>query len=116
MPSVNNSGEPLSLLGPLHVILLPECLGFSDPRELGRALLEHRYGLSHQDVHLLEQIAAGSTSKEITQQLDLAEEKTVKRRIQRLYLKLAVSGRAQAAVIAAQFGLVTAKVPAQRPE
>ena len=116
MPGINNSGEPLSLLGPLHVILLPVCLGFTDRRELGKALIEHRYGLSQQDVRLLEQIAEGSTSKEIIQKLDLAEEKTVKRRIQRLYAKLQVSSRAEAGAIAGLFGLVTVKVPAQRPE
>jgi DNA-binding NarL/FixJ family response regulator len=98
----------------LRILLLLDDRRFMDSRELGRALIAWKHSLSHDEVFLLEYIADGLTNDEIAGKLDVAEEKTVKGRIQRLYSKLHVTGRVQAAVVATQYGLVAAK--ATRPQ
>ena len=107
--------QPDSLIV-LRIFLLVHDRGLLDPFELGRALIAWNYRLSQEEVFLLEYIADGLTNNEIAEKLAVAEEKTVKSRIQRLYSKLQVTGRVQAAVIAAQYGLVAGKATLPRAE
>ena len=79
-------------------------------------MIARRYRLSHDEVLLLEHIAGGTTNDKIAEILVLAEKKTVKRRIQRLYKKLGVKGRVPATIVAAQFGLVAAEGTAPEVE
>ena len=95
----------ISLSGPLRTILIPESLGFDDPLELGRALIAWKYELSRNEVLLLESVSAGLTNAQIAERMEVAEENTVKRRLKVLFRKLGVRHRAQAASIAARFGI-----------
>jgi len=108
MKPTDNSARSMyvaSLAGPLRSILIPEGLGFRDHRELGRAIAAWKYGLSRDEVRLLEYIAAGFTNPEIAAELCLAEENTVKNRLKGLFRKLGIRHRTQAATIAALHGI-----------
>ena len=115
MAAINNPGEFPSLIGTLRMILLLQRLGFT-PLELGQALIAWRYQLSREEVQLLQQIAEGFTNPEIAEILGVAEEKTVKSRIHRLYAKLGATGKVRASVLAAQFELFAPKVSAPTTE
>jgi DNA-binding NarL/FixJ family response regulator len=101
----------MNLPGPLQLIFLLVHLGFQDPREIGKALIAWKYGLTRDEVSLLQYIAEGLTNDKIAAASGARELKTVKSRIQRLYNKLGVKGRVQATVVAVQSGLIQAKVP-----
>ena len=105
MPSPEKEPSVLSLNGALRSILIPESLGFDDPRELGRAMVAWKYGLSRCEVQLLELITEGLTNSEIAAQMGVAEENTIKQRLKILFRKLQTRHRVQTAVIAAQFGI-----------
>lgn len=96
--------RPMSLFGPLQVLLVPQGIGFDDPKEFGRAIAAWTYGLSRQEVTLLEHIARGLTNGEIAEQLGVAEENTVKNRIKAVFKKLGVDNRVQAAQIPTYYG------------
>lgn len=105
MPYPEKSPVVVSLTGPLRSILIPESLGFEDPRELGRAMVAWKYDLSRQEVQLLELIAEGLTNWEIAERVSVAEENTIKQRLKVLFRKLGVRHRVQTASIAARFGI-----------
>jgi DNA-binding NarL/FixJ family response regulator len=105
MAAVGKSRQPMSLSGPLRSILIPRALGFDDPRELGRAMVAWQYDLSREDVRLLEHVARGLTDSEIAARMRVAEQNTVKNRLRKLYIKLGVHNRTQAAIVAALYGL-----------
>ena len=105
MPSPERGTRVLSLSGPLRSILIPESLGFDDPRELGRAMVAWKYDLSRGEVQLLELITEGLTNSEIAAQMGVAEENTIKQRLKILFRKLQIRHRVQTAVIATQFGI-----------
>lgn len=62
-------------------------------------------GLTNQERDILEQVGRGRTNKEIGKQLFLAEQ-TVKNKLSVIYQKLKVNNRAEAAMRAAQEGLL----------
>lgn len=94
-----------SLIGPLRQILIPESAGFENPRELGRAMMAWKFGLSPAEIRLLEFVVAGFTNAEIAERMELEEENTVKQRLKLVFRKLGIRHRVQAASIAVQFGL-----------
>ena len=96
--------RPMSLFGPLQVLLVPQGIGIDDPKEFGRAIAAWIYRLSHEEVILLEYIAQGLTNSEIAEQLGVLEENTVKKRIKAVFNKLGVNNRVQAAQIPAVYG------------
>jgi DNA-binding NarL/FixJ family response regulator len=105
MPPTENRSAVIGLTGPLRSILIPESLGFENPRELGRAMVAWKYDLSRQEVQLLELIAEGLTNVEIAERMSVAEENTIKQRLKVLFRKLGVRHRVQTANIAARFGI-----------
>jgi DNA-binding NarL/FixJ family response regulator len=98
------------------VIFVPQYFYSTDPLELGKALIAWRYGLNREEVVLLGYIAGGFKSKQLLEKLGVAEEKTIRSRIKRLYMKLKVDSRVDATVIAVQFGMVAPKVAGPAPE
>jgi len=97
--------ELMSLAGPLRQILIPESVGFENPRELGRAMMAWRFDLSSDEIRLLEFVVCGLTNAQIAERMELAEENTVKQRLKVVFRKLGIRHRVQAASIAAQFGI-----------
>lgn len=95
----------MSIAGPLRSILIPEALGFNDPKELSRALLAWRFDLSRQEVRILEHLARGLTDVQIAAQMRSAGLNTVKKSMRNIFSKLGVHNRTQAAIIAAIYGL-----------
>jgi DNA-binding NarL/FixJ family response regulator len=105
MPAPEKPPGVMSLMGPLRRVMLPEALGFENPRELGRAMLAWKFDLSRTDVRLLELVAEGLTNAEIAERLAVADENTVKQRLKILFRKLGVHNRVQATNVAVQFGI-----------
>jgi DNA-binding NarL/FixJ family response regulator len=61
--------------------------------------------LTHREVEVLQQLAAGSTNKEIAQELCISEH-TVKSHVIHVFNKIGVNDRTQASVWAASQGLL----------
>ena len=116
MKQFYESGEVIGLQGYMAPLFIPRNLGFTDPREIGQALIAWRFKLSHDEVLLLELVATGLSNNQIAAQLDLAEEKTVKNRIHSIYIKLDACNRAEATRVAVEFGICREKVYSRRPD
>ena len=105
MANPERSRAIVSLGGLLRPIFIPVSVGFEDPREIGRAMVAWKYGLSRQEVRILEFVARGLTNIEIAGRMGLDDENRVKQTLKLLFSKLRIRHRAQAAHIAAQFGI-----------
>lgn len=105
MANPERSHAIVSLGGLLRPIFIPISVGFEDPRDVGRAMVAWKYGLTHHEVGILELLARGLTNMEIAERMGLWDENKVKQALKLLFSKLRIRHRAQAASIAAQFGL-----------
>ena len=110
-----SAGSPLnSIYGELRPIYIPTGIGYDDPREVGRALADHRYNLTPKELEALEYVASGLTNGELAIALNLTEDK-VKDLLESLYKKLGVNNRTEAAFIALRFGLGEESPKVRRP-
>ncbi|WP_066987191.1 response regulator [Streptomyces sp. NRRL F-4489] len=101
--AVREAAAGRSLLGPGAVAALMERLRTGRKPKRG---LDAFPDLTERERQLLELIGEGLTNRQIGQRLFLAE-KTVKNYVSRLFVKLGVERRAQAAVIAGQAAVLT---------
>lgn len=85
-----------------HLALTDDGAGTGDHGGIGRQDVR----LTQHEIEVLTRVARGLSDKEIGAQLFLAES-TVKSRLRRLYLKLGLKNRSQAAVFALERGLLT---------
>jgi DNA-binding NarL/FixJ family response regulator len=108
--------ESMSLYGSLRSVLIPQDIGFEDPREIGRALAQRRYDLSRTDIQVLEYVVQGLSNAQIAERMRVVEEGTIKSRLSSIFSKLGVNHRAQAAAIVMKFGFGPAMVGIVRPE
>jgi DNA-binding NarL/FixJ family response regulator len=66
-----------------------------------------KLGLTQREVHVLKQVAAGLSNKQIAKRLGLSE-KTVRNHLSRAFNKLGATNRTEAVMSAVRVGLVTA--------
>lgn len=115
-PSITFQGGVDTLQGKMCMFAIPNYLGFNDPKELGRALLQRRYDLNRKDVEALECLTRGLTNGQLCEALGLADEKSASNRVQSILDKMGLRNRTQAAVVAAFFGLGTELLEKTKPE
>lgn len=72
---------------------------------LAQAHVSREHGLSQDEIHVLARIANGATTEEIANEIHLSE-RTVKRKIEEIAVKLGARNRAQAVAVAVREGLI----------
>lgn len=106
---VLKSSEPSVLLGTIRLVARGEVV--LDPRlARGEASEDDKipkgpFGLTHQELRILEQLPLGLTNKGIAAALDISED-TVKTHLKRILFKLRAHDRAEAVAIAHREGLL----------
>lgn len=93
-----------SLYGGMRMMLVPRIVEFDDGREFGRALAAWRYGLTRDEIGILEYLAAGMSNAELALNLHVAEETTIKNRLKTIFTKIGATNRVQAARLAMLYG------------
>ena len=95
--------EIIGLSGNVRFIVIPDHIPIEDATDLGKALVMWNYELNKKEVETLQRLASGLTIEKIAEELDVST-KTIENRQEKIYEKLRIRSRQEAAAIATAYG------------
>jgi len=89
------------------IVKIPKGMGFDAPTEIARALFAWRYGLSEKEVGVLHQTGLGLNVAIIAENLNISEDRTIKRNWDSILAKMHAHKKERAIALAATYGVFT---------